>query len=135
MKDLEVALDDAPGALARMGEVLGRAGVSVAGGGAFAVDGRGVGHFLFEDSAAARTALESDGISVLAEREVLVQRLRQDRPGQLGELARRMADAGVNVEIVYSDHKNQLILVVDDYTKGRAVSDAWTRETDAGKLT
>ena len=135
MKDLEIALDHVPGALAAMGEVLGRAGVSVEGGGAFAVDGRGVGHFLFEDAAAARSALENDGIGVLAERQVLVQRLEQDRPGQLGELARRMAEAGVNIEVVYSDHERQLILVVDDYAKGRAVSDAWTRETDGGKLT
>jgi hypothetical protein len=45
--------------------------------------------------------------------------------GQLGLIARRMAEAGVNIEVVYSDHQNQLILVVDDIEKGRAVSDAW----------
>jgi hypothetical protein len=39
-----------------------------------------------------------------------------------------MADAGVNIEVLYSDHANQLILVVDDLEKGRAVSEAWVRE-------
>ena len=39
-----------------------------------------------------------------------------------------MADAGVNIEVIYSDHNNQLILVVDDIAKGRAVSEAWMRE-------
>ena len=39
-----------------------------------------------------------------------------------------MAEAGVNIEVLYSDHDNRLILVVDDLEKGRAVSDAWTRE-------
>lgn len=131
MKDLEIALENRPGALAEMGAALGRAGVSVEGGGAWVVDGRGVAHFLFADGAAARAALEGAGIRVLAEREVLVQRLDQARPGQLGELTRRMAEAGVNVEVLYSDHDHQMILVVDDPAKGRAVSNAWTGERAA----
>jgi len=61
-------------------------------------------------------------------RDVLVQKLKQDVPGQLGLIARRMAEAGVNIEVMYSDHANQLILVVDDMAKGRAVSEAWMRE-------
>lgn len=39
--------------------------------GAFVVEGRGVAHFLFEDGAAARSALEAAGIRVLQERDVL----------------------------------------------------------------
>jgi len=128
MKDLTIALENRPGALAEMGEALGRAGVSVEGGGAFVVNGVGVAHFLFADGAAARRALEAAGIRVLAERDVLVQRLRQGEPGQLGKISRLMADAGVNIEVQYSDHDHQLILVVDDFEKGRAVSEAWTRE-------
>ena len=127
MKDLTIALENRPGALAEMGEALGRAGVSVEGGGAFVVNGVGVAHFLFTDGAAARKALEAVGIRVIEEREVLVQRLRQGEPGQLGKISRRMADAGVNIEVQYSDHDHQLILVVDDLEKGRAVSEAWTR--------
>ena len=128
MQDLAISLDDRPGALADMGDALGRAGVSVEGGGAFVVDGRGVAHFLFRDGAAARRALEAAGIRVVRARDVLVQRLHQGEPGQLGKLARRMADAGVNIEVVYSDHDHQLILVVDDVAAGRAVSEAWGRE-------
>jgi hypothetical protein len=65
---------------------------------------------------------------VLGERDVVVQRLKQAVPGQLGQLTRRMADAGVNIEVRYSDHDLQLILVVDDLARGRAVSEAWARE-------
>jgi hypothetical protein len=36
-----------------------------------------------------------------------------------------MADAGVNIEVQYSDHDNRLILVVDDIQKARAISGAW----------
>lgn len=132
MKDLAIALDNRPGALAEMGEALGRAGVSIEGGGAWVVDGKGVAHFLFQDGDAARNALETAGIRVIQERDVLVQRLKQAVPGQLGLLTRRMAEAGVNIEVLYSDHDHQLILVVDDITRGREVSDAWNRETRNG---
>jgi len=128
MRDLTIRLENRPGALAEMGEALGAAGVSIEGGGAFVVDGKGIAHFLFEDSVAARKALEAKGIAVLADREVLVQRLQQDQPGQLGKIARLMADAGVNLEVIYSDHQNQLILVVDDLPKGRAISAAWMNQ-------
>ena len=121
VKDLAIALENRPGALAEMGEALGRAGVSIEGGGVFG----GVAHFLFADGAAARAALEDAGIRVLEARDVLMPRLRQDVPGQLGAIARRMAEAGVNIEVQYSDHDRNLILVVDDLERGRAVSDAW----------
>ncbi len=125
MRDLAIRLENRPGALAEMGEALGKVSVSVEGGGGFVFDGKGIAHFLFEDSAAARKALEAAGIEVLEDREVLVQRLKQDQPGQLGKISRLMAEAGVNIEVIYSDHQNQLILVVDDLKKGRAVSEAW----------
>lgn len=35
---------------------------------------------------------------------------------------RRLSDAGVNILIQYSDHSNQLIVVVDDYEKAQQVS-------------
>lgn len=111
-----------------MGEALGRAGVSVEGGGAFVVKGQGVAHFLFHDAAAARQALEDAGIRVGEEREVVQQRLKQDQAGQLGKLTRRMGDAGVNIEVLYSDHDHQLILVVDDVEAARRVAQAWSRE-------
>jgi hypothetical protein len=128
MIDLAIALEDRPGALADMGEALGRAGVSIEGGGAWVMGGRGVAHFLFEDGAAARRALEGAGIKVLEERPVLALRLKQDVAGQLGLLTRRMAEAGINIEVLYSDHNHRLILVVDDLDHGRMVSEAWSRE-------
>ena len=85
-------------------------------------------HFLFDDGEAAQKALEAVGIEVTGVNEVLVQKLRQDIPCQLGLIARRMSAAGVNIEVVYSDHANQLCLVVDDVEKGRAVSAAWKAE-------
>ena len=129
--DLALVLPDEPGALARVGTALGEAGVNVEGGGAWVAAGQGIGHFLVDDGPAARRALEQAGITVTAVRDVLVQRLRQDRPGQLGALCRRMAEAGVNIVAQYSDHEHRLILVVDDPTRGREVSERWERERQA----
>jgi hypothetical protein len=132
MDDVAIRLEHRPGALAEMGEALGRAGISIEGGGGFMVDGKAVVHFLFVDGQAARRVLEGAGIEVVDVREVLVQRLDQETPGQLGKLARAMAEAGVNIEVVYSDHANQLIVVVDEVAKGRSVSESWNAARKRG---
>lgn len=131
MKDLGIVLEDRPGALAELGEALAQAGVSIEGGGVFVAGGVGHAHFLVEDAAAACAALERAGVRVAEVNEVLVQRLRQSEPGQLGKLSRRMAQAGVNIRVQYSDHAHQLVLVVDDLERGRRVSEAWTRGEEA----
>jgi hypothetical protein len=128
MRDLTIALENRLGALAEMGEVLGRAGVSIEGGGAWLANGTVVAHFLFQDGVAARHALETAGILVLDDKEALVLRLNQEEPGQLGKISRRMAQSGINIEVMYSDHNHQLILVVDDYAKGKQVAADWTGE-------
>jgi hypothetical protein len=46
-------------------------------------------------------------------------------PGQLGAIAAALAGAGVNIITQYSDHSNQLILVVDDAAKADSVTADW----------
>lgn len=148
-QDVTVELGNRPGALAEMGEALGRAGVSIEGGGAWIMNGtvtsdtvfdaraarsHALAHFLFKGGTTARIALERAGICVLAVRDVVMVRLNQSEPGQLGKLTRRIAEAGVNIEILYSDHANQLILVVDDLAKGRAIAAAWMRDSAKRRL-
>jgi hypothetical protein len=129
MHDVAIELSNRPGALAEMGEALGRARVSVEGGGAWVVSGVGAAHFLVADGAAAQAALEAAGIRVAAVREVILLRLDQARSGQLGLVCRRMADAGVNIEVQYSDHDHRLVLVVDDVAAGRRVAADWAGES------
>jgi len=139
MQDVEIDLENRPGALAEMGEALGRAGVSIEGGGAWVVTAstrgrQGSAHFLFNDGEAARAALETAGIKVLGVRAVIALRLNQEEPGQLGKITRRMADAGVNIEVLYSDHANRLILVVDNAARGRDVAETWMRDSTSRRL-
>ncbi|MFQ6000483.1 MAG: ACT domain-containing protein [Anaerolineae bacterium] len=119
MKDLTVILEDRPGTLADMGEALGKAGINIEGSCGFAIEGKGVGHILVEDAGAARRALEEVGIEVGDEREVLVLEI-EDRPGALGEVSRRIANAGVNIELVYLATNTRLVIGADDLDKARA---------------
>jgi hypothetical protein len=130
--DLTIILENRPGALADMGDALGQAGVSIEGGGVWVAGKEAVAHFLFKDGAAATKALQTAGIVVRVQSEVLVLKLNQDEPGQLGTIARRMAQAGVNIEVMYSDHDKQLILVVDDLERARSVSEQWMEERSRG---
>jgi len=123
--DIAISLPGQPGSLARFGEALGEAGVSLEGGGVFTVGGIGHAHFLVEDGEAARAALEQAGLGVATVRPVLIRRLKQEVPGQLGSIARALAGAGVNIETQYSDHANRLILVVDDMETAERVTSEW----------
>ena len=128
MKDLEILLKNEPGSLALLGETLGKNRISLEGGGVFRHGSLSIAHFLVEDAEKAKNVLQSIGIKVLKANDVLIQKLRQDVPGQLGMFCRRLADAGINILAQYSDHANQLIVVVDDIEKGRKVSEDWMKE-------
>lgn len=117
--DLTVVLPDRPGALAELGERLGAAGVNIGGVCCAVQGGQGPAHVLVEDPEGARAALSDTPFDVGAEREVLVTDV-EDRPGVLGEVARRVADAGVNIEVVYLATNTRLVLGVDDAAKARA---------------
>lgn len=119
-KDLTVILQDRPGTIADMGEALGRAGINIMGGCGFPSEGVGVLHILVEDAAAARTVLEGEGLEVRGEREVLMLDI-EDTPGELGKITRKIANAGVNTDLLYLAANQQLVLGVDDVEKARAV--------------
>ena len=128
MKDIEIVLENKPGSLALLGETLGKNKISLEGGGVFQNGNISIAHFLVEDAERARKLLAVEGIEVISINEVLIQKLKQDVPGQLGMFCRRLANAGINILVLYSDHSNQLIVVVDDIEKGRAVSEKWMKE-------
>ncbi len=60
MRDLEIKMKNIPGSLAKMGEVLGKVGISILGGGVFEVNDYGLAHFLFENTASAKRVLEEN---------------------------------------------------------------------------
>lgn len=116
LTDILVSLQDRPGELARVGEALGNAGINIEGAMGFAHEGRGFAHILVEDAAGARRALEAEGLKVEGETEPLIMDMGADvdRPGSLGEKARRAADAGINLRFMYVATGNRAVIGVDD---------------------
>ncbi len=107
--DLTVTVEDRPGTLAQLGEVLGNAGINIDGICGFESEGRGAVHLLVADGGTAREALSDAGIECGDEREVEVLTI-VDQPGEMGRHLRRVADAGVNVDLVYIATGTRLVI-------------------------
>ena len=120
MKHLTVILEDRPGTLGDLGEATGGAGINIEGVCGTTEKGQGVIHVLVDDADATRAALSDAGLEIRGERDVLVVDV-EDRPGTLGEIARRLGNAGVNIELAYTTFGAvRLVLGVDDMNKARA---------------
>jgi hypothetical protein len=123
MKDLTVIMDDQPGKLADLGEATGRAGVNIEGLCAMVGDGKGFIHILVEDGRAAHSALDAAGIGVADEREAIVVDLH-DKPGAMGEIARDLAEAGVNIDVAYTIFTGvRLVILTEDVDAAREALD------------
>ena len=119
--NLTVILRDEPGQLASLGEATGAAGVNIEGLCAFTGEGRGIIHVLISDDDADRAvdALERAGMGIADRRDVLVIDVA-DQPGSLGELARQLTAAGVNIELLYTTFGGvKVVIATDDLASAR----------------
>jgi len=108
--DLTIVLVDRPGTLADAAESLGRAGINIEGACGFPSGDEGIMHVLVEDAEGARRSIEQAGLEVRVEREVVPLDRLPERPGSLGEALRRIADAGVNVDLLYLTTDGRVVL-------------------------
>ena len=97
MYNIHVILRNTPGSLGSLGNVLGKNGVGLEGGGVFSTSDGGHAHFLVEDGEKARKVLTDAGFEVSSVRRPLVRKLPQERPGELGEIAGTIARNGINI--------------------------------------
>jgi len=122
LKDLTVILKNQPGMLADMGETLGKNGINMEGLCGFPQKNEGIIHLLVEDETTTRWVLEDAGFEVRAVREVLVLDIGNiaGKPGTGGKMARKIGNAGVNIDLIYLAENNRIVLGVDDIDKARA---------------
>jgi hypothetical protein len=120
--EIIVETDDRPGVIAEIGELFGQASVNIKAAAAFAHSGRGYLHFVVDNADRALSALKVGGWTVQTSREVLAVSV-DDRPGELGRYARRLAEAGVNITALYTAGERagdkELIVAVDDLAAAR----------------
>lgn len=102
-----------PGTIAALGEAAAAAGINIMGICGFTRGDIGVFHVLVDEEDARADVFESAGLVVRGRREALVLPL-EDRPGALGGLARRLASAGVNIDLLYLATDTRVVLGVDD---------------------
>jgi hypothetical protein len=118
--DLTLYLDDEPGELARVGDLLGAAGANIEGLCALTSGGgQAEVHILVQDPTPAFEALERAGIKIVAEEEVIVLPI-EDRPGALGEVARKLGAADVNLTTAYLATNTRLVLAADDLAAAKS---------------
>jgi len=121
MKDIAVILENRPGALADMGEILGKNGINMEGLCGIPHNDEAIIHILVEDETVTRYVLESAGFKVSAVREVLVLDIGHiaGKPGSGGKLARKIGNVGVNIDLIYLAEHNKIVVGVDDIKRAR----------------
>ncbi len=124
LEEIIVAVDNRPGVLAEVGELLGRSEVNIETFSAFTHEGTARIHLIVDDGEEAGEILASNGFRVEAARAVLTATL-DDRPGELGRYCRRLAEAGVGISSAYlarrSAGESELIFAVDDLDAAKSV--------------
>jgi hypothetical protein len=118
--DLVIDVDNTPGALAEVAAAISDAGVNIAAATCIGVGERAELHILVPHAEAARHSLAISHVAVTREREVVVVDV-EDRPGVLADLTRKIAKAGVDLDLVYVATRNRVVFGAPDLDGLKAV--------------
>jgi hypothetical protein len=120
--DLVIEVENEPGALARVAAAISDAGVNIAAATYTGTSERTQLHILVPHAEPVRHALATTHqTAITREREVVVVEIDDDRPGVLADLTREVADAGINLDLVYVATHNRVVLGSPDIEKLRAL--------------
>jgi len=111
--DLIIDIENTPGALAEIAAAISDAGVNIAAATCVGPAERAELHILVKHAEAAKHALAISGVLVSGEREVVVVDVH-DRPGVLADLTRKIASAGIDLDLVYVATQNRVVFGARD---------------------
>jgi hypothetical protein len=120
--DLVIDIENTPGALAQVAAAISDAGVNIAAATCVGPGERAELHILVPHAEAAKHALATSHVGITREREVVVVDV-EDRPGVLADLTRKIAKAGVNLDLVYVATRNRVVFGAADLAALRAALD------------
>ena len=120
MMDLVIEVPNSPGALAKVAAAISDAGVNISAATCTPSSENAQLHILVPHAEAARHALAISNLAVTAEREVAVVEV-QDTPGVLADLARKVAEAGINIDLVYVATRNRVVFGAADLPRLKEV--------------
>jgi len=123
--DLVIDIENSPGALARVAAAISDAGVNIAAATCVGPGDRAELHILVPHAEAGRHSLAISHLAITREREVVVVDVH-DRPGVLADLTRKIARAGVDLDLVYVATQNRVVFGAPDIAALRAALDATT---------
>ena len=123
MVDLVIDVENTPGALADVTAAISDAGVNIAAATCIGPAERAELHILVKHAEAARHSLAISHVAVTRQEEVVVVDV-EDRPGVLADLTRRIAKAGVDLDLVYVATRNRVVFGSNDLDALRAALDA-----------
>jgi len=70
-------------------------------------------HILVKHAEAAKHALAIAGVTITGERQVVVVDAH-DRPGFLADMARKVAEAGINIDLLYVATDTRVVFGAED---------------------
>ena len=117
--DLVIDIENSPGSLAEVAAAISDAGVNIAAATCIGKGDRAELHILVKHAEAARHSLAISHVAVSREREVVVVDV-EDRPGVLADLTRRIARAGIDLDLVYVATQNRVVFGASDLDALRA---------------
>jgi hypothetical protein len=121
--DLAIDIENTPGALAEVAAAISDAGVNIAAATCLGGGERAELHILVPHAEAAKHLLAISHVAVTREREVVVVDV-VDRPGVLADLTRKIARAGVDLDLVYVATQNRVVFGAADLEALRAALDS-----------
>ena len=121
--DLVIDIENTPGALAKVAAAISDAGVNIAAATCIGAGEQAELHILVPHAGAARHSLAISHVAVTREREVVVVDV-EDRPGVLADLTRKIARAGVDLDLVYVATQNRVVFGAADLAGLKAALDS-----------
>ena len=118
--DLLIEVENQPGALAKVTAAISDAGVNISAATCTRPEDIAALHILVPYAEAAKHALATAGVTITSEREVVVVDAH-DRPGVLADLARKVAEAGVNLDLLYLATNTRIVFGSPDLEGLRSV--------------